>query len=154
MVGHLIDETTGAIKRSIAVHPREPASSSSSSEVIPKRDRNHLQRRFVDCWSGTLDRQGTDAAAQCLRDIARQPGGIDIQTGSATAHRSCVTNGVRVYYCVNRSYSWGNANLEDINHGLRQMDSVCNAYQPGYFRWDGTPEIVGKARAEISICLP
>ncbi|KAM7205438.1 hypothetical protein V8F20_003207 [Naviculisporaceae sp. PSN 640] len=149
MTGHLLDEA-GVIKRSIAVHPRAPL---ESSEVSTKRD--GVQRRFVDCWANQfLDRPGTDAAAQCLRNAAAAPGGIDLRSGSTVGlYYSCVRSAVRVYYCVKDPNSWGNANLEDINYGLRQMDARCQPYQASYFRWDNTPEIVGKARADTSICL-
>ncbi|KAM7201666.1 hypothetical protein V8F33_003215 [Rhypophila sp. PSN 637] len=152
VTGHMIDEK-GIIKRSIAVHPKEDGLGAAAE--VTKRD-GGIQRRFVDCWANQfLDRTGTDRAANCLRNRAKQSGGIDLRTPSTSGlYYGCVDSAVRVYYCVNKPNSWGNANLDDINYGLRQMDARCQPYQASYFRWDNTPEIVGKARADTRICLP
>ncbi|KAK3317041.1 hypothetical protein B0H66DRAFT_520240 [Apodospora peruviana] len=139
--------TSHLSKRTIIFHPPQDTRLNRRSESLSKR--------FTSCWGTQLDRYGTDEAAQCLRNAGAAPGGIDLRTPSGSGlFTSCVSAAVRVYYCVNKPNSWGNANLEDVNYGLRQMDAACPAYTAGYFQWDGTPEILGKARADTSICLP
>ncbi|KAM7216056.1 hypothetical protein V8F06_008529 [Rhypophila decipiens] len=147
MTGHQFDDS-GVLKRSIVVHPRDDLVSKSK-----RSSSRSVERRFVDCWGTALDRPGTDRAAQCLRNAAARSGGIDLRSGAGPYYYSCVDSAVRVYYCINAGNSWGNANLEDVNYALSQMDGRCPAYTASYFRWDGTPEIVGKARADTPICL-
>ena len=131
------------------MHARDDANAAHVEET-----KRSVDKRYVECWGDQLDRANTDKAAQCLRNAAAQPGGIDINTPSnAALYYLCSENNVKVYYCVDKPNSHGNANLVDINYGLSQMDSKCPAYRASYFRWDGTPEIVGKARSDTNICL-
>ncbi|KAK3690202.1 hypothetical protein B0T22DRAFT_515290 [Podospora appendiculata] len=119
---------------------------------VKQRSAGGLEKRFVSCWNQPLDHTGVDRAANCLRNRANQAGGIDLRSGAGPYYYTCISSAVQVYYCVNAGNSWGNANLVDVNYGLSQMDSHCAAYDASYFQWDGTVEIVGKAKADTPIC--
>ncbi|KAJ0330130.1 hypothetical protein COL922a_012549 [Colletotrichum nupharicola] len=97
---------------------------------------SRLGRRSTSCWGSALDRAGTDAAVSAWKTKAIW----------------FIRRGVKVYYCINAPNSSGSLDLVDINHALKQMDTACPRYTAGYFRWDGSVEIFGKAAENVPIC--
>lgn len=103
-------------------------------------------KRYASCWGTVLDCSGTDSATQCLRDKGSR-NQLDVRTGPGrTDFRSCAYEAVTAYYCVNHENSYGNADLEDVNYGLAQMDAACPIYMASFFEWDGTVRSLARQR--------
>ncbi|KAM0301594.1 hypothetical protein ACHAPM_005826 [Fusarium culmorum] len=96
-----------------------------------------LEKRDTHCWGYELD-HGT---------------GRDWKSDGTPSYFGYNERGVYVYYCINAPRSQGNLDVADINYALGQMDSKCKRYEAGYFRWDGSVEIVGKTRSGDNIWL-
>ncbi|KAI6755600.1 hypothetical protein HG531_004706 [Fusarium graminearum] len=110
-----------------------------------------LEKRDTHCWSYELDHGGVDAAVVQLKNWAGT--GRDWKSDGTPSYFGYNERGVYVYYCINAPRSQGNLDVADINYALGQMDSKCKRYEAGYFRWDGSVEIVGKTRSGDNICL-
>ncbi len=123
---------------------------SETSKTVVTRSAK-FGKRGANCWNYNLDHTGTDVAAQGLRDWAGS--GHDLIAGDTTNYHAEVYNGVQVYYCINARRSSGNLDTNDVNFALGQMDAHCPMYTAGYFQWDGSVEIVGKARTDDRVCL-
>ncbi|KAH7075065.1 hypothetical protein FB567DRAFT_183047 [Paraphoma chrysanthemicola] len=111
----------------------------------------HLSKRRTDCWGTSLSHSGVDIAANGLRNWAGE--GHQYNSGNRNAVMMAKSQGVMVYYCINRPHSSGNLDRADVDYALRQMDSKCRLYEAGWFGWDGSVEIVGKCRDSDAICL-
>ncbi|KAF5246280.1 hypothetical protein FAUST_1397 [Fusarium austroamericanum] len=110
-----------------------------------------LEKRDTHCWGYELDHGGVDAAVVQLKNWAGT--GRDWKSDGTPSYFGYNERGVYVYYCINAPRSQGNLDVADINYALGQMDSKCKRYEAGYFRWDGSVEIVGKTRSGDNICL-
>lgn len=135
------------------INARSVVIDAGQSLVTREVTRAPVSKRFTSCWGTLLDHSGTDQATQCLRDAGARAGGIDLQSGDGPYFFTCVFEAVQAYYCINRGNSYGNADLDDVNYGLSQMDANCPAYTASYFEWDGTVEIIGKAKADTAVCV-
>jgi hypothetical protein len=129
-----------------------------SVESLRLRQREAMssnQKRFTDCWGWGLDASGVDKGVAYWDAWLREnPGGYELtSTDRNTAFAAVDYEAMRVYYCVNARRARGNMDLEDFRYAIGEMDRRCRAYEAGYFRWDGSPELVGKARSDTPICL-
>ncbi|KAF4868712.1 hypothetical protein CGCSCA1_v012181 [Colletotrichum siamense] len=113
---------------------------------------SRLGRRPTSCWGSALDRAGTDAAVSAWKNKVGPTGAFALRSGSNPKAIWFIRRGVKVYYCINAPNSSGSLDLVDINHALKQMDTACPRYTAGYFRWDGSVEIFGKAAENVPIC--
>lgn len=110
------------------------------------------EKRFTSCWGSNLDRTGTDLATNDLRKWANVNGGRTIVSHERPDYFGFNRNGVYVYYCINAPNSQGNIDLNDVNFALSQMDSHCPRYTAGYWQWDGSVELIGKAASGTNVC--
>lgn len=110
-----------------------------------------LQKRYTACWGDDLPHGGVDGAAESLRRWAGS--GRELSSGDSPNYYGFNNQGVYVYYCINAPHSSGNLDSNDVNYALGQMDASCNAYEAGYWQWDGSSEIVGKCRSNTAVCL-
>ncbi|KAI8271392.1 hypothetical protein K4K56_003334 [Colletotrichum sp. SAR 10_98] len=92
-------------------------------------------RRSTSCWGSALDRAGTDAAVSAWKNKVGPTGAFALRSGSNP-----------------KAICSGSLDLVDINHALKQMDTACPRYTAGYFGWDGSVEIFGKAAENVPIC--
>jgi hypothetical protein len=110
-----------------------------------------IEKREASCWGYQLDHGGVDAAVVKLKNWAGT--GRDLTTGGKPDYFGYNERGVYVYYCVNAAFSGGNVDVADIDYALGQMDGQCQRYEAGYYRWDGSAELVGKVRSGTAVCL-
>ncbi|PHH65113.1 hypothetical protein CDD81_3244 [Ophiocordyceps australis] len=117
-----------------------------------KRSEHTLEKRDISCWGYELDHGGVDEGVVALKNWAGN-NGQTIVSGDTTNYYGFNRKGVYVYYCINVPHSQGNLDINDINYALRNMDSGCRPYEASYFRWPGSPELVGKCRSGTPVCL-
>lgn len=115
-----------------------------------KAEKRSIEKRATHCWGYELDHGGVDEAVVSLKNWAGA--GQDWKSERTPSYYGYNARGVYVYYCINAPWSAGNIDVVDINYALGQMDSVCKRYEAGYFQWDGSVEIIGKARSGTSVC--
>jgi hypothetical protein len=124
---------------------------SNESAANEKRSVVSIEKRETSCWGYQLDHGGVDAGVVQLKNWAGT--GRDLPSGDTPNHFGYVARGVYVYYCVNARHSSGNVDVADIDFALGQMDGQCQRYEAGYYRWDGSAELVGKVRAGTTVCV-
>lgn len=122
-----------------------------SEEPLHRRSSNAIAKRNVDCWGYQLDVTGVDYAVTLLKRWAGS--GIFLPSCRKTNYFGYNHRGVYVYYCINALHAQGNLNVDDINYALSNMDRTCRPYEASYFRWPGSPELVGKCASGTPVCL-
>lgn len=124
---------------------------SPASDLSTRSAKFALSKRRTDCWNYQLDHAGVDSAYEGLKGWAGN--GRDLQSyPDANAYIAYISKGAMAYYCINRPNSKGNLDVRDVQYALEQMDAKCVRYDASWFAWDGTSEIVGKARASDLVC--
>ncbi|KAJ6782260.1 hypothetical protein PWT90_10476 [Aphanocladium album] len=121
------------------------------AEAQPEAAATLLSKRYTACWGTPLDNAGVDEGVRALKGWAGN--GHSLASGDNNAYIGYNRRGVVVYYCIDRPHSEGNLDNRDIDYALRNMDHDCGFYKSGYFQWNGTPEIVGKANDNVAICV-
>jgi hypothetical protein len=109
-------------------------------------------KRFTDCWGYQLDASSVDSAHIGLANWAGL-GKEVVTTPTATTYVAITYGGVKAYYCVNARNSRGNCDRDDVEYAFLKMDESCRRYEASDFRWDGSVELVGKARNSDLLCL-
>ena len=134
-----IDPTEAQDEQVVA---RSPPSTRGSARVA---------KRATGCFGSALSHAGTDRAVNSLKAWA----GSGNWLFSSTTNRwlGYQSEGALVYYCITAPNSGGNLDTKDVNYALERMDAACPRYTASYFRWDGSVEIVGKARVGDNICV-
>ncbi|CAJ0552330.1 Ff.00g063090.m01.CDS01 [Fusarium sp. VM40] len=110
-----------------------------------------IEKRETSCWGYELDHGGVDSAVVQLKNWAGS--GQDLVSREKPTYFGYNARGVYVYYCINAPWSGGNIDVNDINYALEQMDGQCKRYEAGFYRWDGSAELVGKVRSGTAVCL-
>lgn len=104
-----------------------------------------FSKRRTDCWGTSLSHSGVNIAMNGLCNWADKD--TEFSSGSGgTNFKAARSQGVTMYYCINARNARGNLNREDFNFTARQMDAKCRPYEASWYGWDGSVEIVGKAR--------
>ncbi|KFY00193.1 hypothetical protein O988_03451 [Pseudogymnoascus sp. VKM F-3808] len=127
----------------------------SLTDAAPKETKRSdyaISKRDTDCWGYELDHGGVDDGFGLLKNWAGTFG-RGLSSGDGTNYYGFNSRGVYVYYCINAAHSQGNLDITDINYAALNMDSTCGAYQAGYYLWNGSAELVGKARSGTAVCL-
>ncbi|RKK87961.1 hypothetical protein BFJ68_g16985 [Fusarium oxysporum] len=123
----------------------------NESAANEKRSVISIEKRETSCWGYELDHSGVDSAVVQLKNWAGT--GHDWGAGDKPSYFGYNARGVYVYYCINAPFSVGNVDVADIDFALSQMDGQCKRYEAGYYRWDGSPELIGKVRSGTAVCL-
>lgn len=104
-----------------------------------------FQGRFPDEWHGTIDGLMNDVRGS----LQKSPGGL--QRNSVDWRFSGV---VLFYWCqAGPTAGDGELTFDDFEEAIYWMDQKCGPYYPGYFRWAGSDEIVGRARNDMNLGL-
>lgn len=131
------------------------STSSTATQRVSRSASNALQlrKRGGDCWySAGQNHQDIDESVIKMKNWAGV-NGRDLTSYGSTAwvHADGWTD--FVYYCIITPWRTGNLNIADIDYALWRMDEKCGTYQAGWFRWDGSDEIFGKARHGSAVCV-
>lgn len=119
--------------------------------AVITRDIAKLGKHNGNCMGAILEPAGLDSAVSGLENWAGN--GHDLCSGNSNNWLGVISLGMLVYYCIDTTNSCGNLDTGDLKYALGQMDAVCPRYTASYYRWDGTPEIVGKAKEGANICV-
>lgn len=149
------DGITGELVETLTEGPLVDTYREAFAAKAAGKQRRQLSKRFVSCWGTPLDPVHVDVMVYDWNIVLRNtPGGMAVCSPSAqTAWWRFTTDSVMVYYCINTRNYCGNLDYNDFHYALFQMDAHCPRYTSSYFQWDGSPEIVGKARASTAVCL-
>ncbi|OBT73898.1 hypothetical protein VF21_08265 [Pseudogymnoascus sp. 05NY08] len=125
--------------------------STPSTPQTRRTSRDGISKRDTSCWGYELDHGGVDQGVAALKNWAGS--GHDLVSDDARSYYGFNNKGVYYYYCINAYHTQGNLDMGDIDYANRMMDANCGGYQAGFFRWPGTPELVGKCRSGTAVCL-
>lgn len=144
---HLIKYTVALAAALVAARP---ASEDNAMSSVEKRDIKQANGGTVDCWTFQPpfpNHEWADRATDYFRGWGE--GNNPFTTGAALA-----SGNVMFYKCWDGPrHGEGRMSLADANHAIGEMDRLCGNYQPGYFRWQGTDEVVGRTYGGTRICL-
>lgn len=148
------DATTGAWVETLTEGPLVEAYRQAFADKAQARtQRRTLSKRAVGCKGNHLDHSGVDTAVNLWKGWLGAHGAYTV-CSYPTAYRAVwyTSEGMAVYYCILQNNYCGSLDLVDFNYALVQMDAVCVRYTESWFRWDGSPEIVGKVNQNTPIC--
>lgn len=140
-----------------------PLLSSDADAQLAKRAIIDVEGGIVECWTNQpkfSDEGIIDILTNQMRKTADEnppfPGVYEGPQGAfwGDPTKPKDTDPI-LYYCFNGYPPYkgeGFMSRRDFDHATFWMDEKCGRYQPAYFRWAGTDEIVGRTHNMAAIC--